>query len=187
MNAGGVERDHEWDGRMRAAYRVRELVLAAAVEVFGAVRSKVPVEGFRLLTESRLDDPMAGVRASELTVRVAEAQRADHARVARATGRSWDEIGAALDLPVEGDRPRGEAAFEWLIEGRAPASTGPDHLGFRTPATWWRCGACDRQVSDRGPYESHPDDNEIGHADGCPRRAAAIGAWRNRTEEEGEL
>lgn len=187
MNAGEADQSPEGDGRMRVAHRVRELVLAAAVEVFSAVRSEVPVEGFRLLTESRLDDPLAAVRAADLLARVAEAQRTDHARAARASGRSWDEIGEALDLPVDGDRPRDEAAFEWLIEGRAPNATGPDHLSFRTPTTWWRCSACGQQVSDRGPYESHPDDNEHGHADGCPRRVAAIGAWRTRTAEEGEL
>lgn len=187
MNAGEVDRSPERDGRMRIAHRIRELVLAAAVEVFGAVRSEVPVEGFRLLTESRLDDPLAAMRAADLLARVAEAQRTDHARGARTAGHSWDEIGEALDLPVDGDRLRGEAAFEWLIEGRVPESTGPDDLLFRTPTTWWRCSSCDQQVSDRGPYESHPDDNEHGHTDGCPRRAAAIGAWRIRAGEEGEL
>ncbi|MDN5916086.1 MAG: hypothetical protein L0I76_13450 [Pseudonocardia sp.] len=187
MNAGEADRSPERDGRMRVGHRLRELVLAAAVEVFGAVRSEVPIEGFRLLTESRLDDPLAGVRAADLLARVADAQRTDHARAARAAGRSWDEIGEALELPLDGDRPRGEAAFEWLIEGRAPESTGPADGLFRTPTTWWRCSACGQQVSDRGPYESHPDDNEHGHTEGCPRRAAAIGAWRTRTAAEGEL
>ncbi|MBW0101643.1 hypothetical protein [Pseudonocardia sp. KRD291] len=174
MNAGGTTRDH----RTRVAHRVRELIITAAVEAFGAVRDDVPVDGFQVLTRTRLDDPMAAVRAADLMARVAQSQRTEHALDARAAGRSWDEIGAALCVPADGERSRGEAVFEWLVEGRAPDPTGPGEGLFRTPTTWWRCGSCDQQVADRGPFESHPNDNESGHTEDCPRHRAAVAAWR---------
>ena len=41
----------------------------------------------------------------------------------------------------------------------------------------WTCPACRHAISDRAPYESHPKDDEHGHADGRTR-LAAITDWR---------
>lgn len=179
--AGGRdERQHRFAGQVRA------LVWSGAVEVFGAVRHEDPVEGYQLLTRPRLDDPLAGVRAALLVRAVADAQLDRQATDARAAGRSWDEIGEALGLPDEAagaDRPRGEAAFEWLVAGREPEP--PDRGGlFREPVTSWRCGTCGALVSDRGPFEFHPDDQESGHAQGCARHAAEVAVWRDSWADE---
>jgi len=40
----------------------------------------------------------------------------------------------------------------------------------------WRCPSCDQAISDRGLIAG-PADDEPGHADGCPRLAAAIAEW----------
>jgi hypothetical protein len=43
---------------------------------------------------------------------------------------------------------------------------------------YYTCPACAQAISGRGPYESHPEDNEQGHADGCARLAADAAAWQ---------
>lgn len=166
----------------RAVRRLRDVVREVAVEAFEARIVEAPIPGFQVLTDRRLDDPLAGVRAALLARTVAEGQMFVHARDARAAGRSWDEVGAALDLPAHEFSSRAEAAFGWLVEGREPDSE-PDGLpSFRTPSAWWRCGTCDQQVTDHGPSESsHPDDSESGHATGCARHAGDVAAWQQRT------
>lgn len=174
------------DARKRRAalvHRVQELVLSAAVEVFGAQRSEEPIEGFRILTRTVLDDPTAAVQAAGLVAAIAARKRIEFAEQGRAAGLSWDEIGEALDVSEDGARGRGESTFEWLIEGRAPEPPGPEGL-YGVPMTWWRCGTCDAQISDRGPFESHPDDNETGHTPDCTRHQAALTAHRRQIEED---
>lgn len=43
---------------------------------------------------------------------------------------------------------------------------------------FWRCPACGRDIIDRGPYNSHPVDNEHGHAENCSRMAAEVAEWQ---------
>jgi hypothetical protein len=33
-------------------------------------------------------------------------------------------------------------------------------------------------ITDRGPFESHPEDCESGHAEDCSRFAAELAAWQ---------
>lgn len=161
--------------------RVRSMVWAGAVEAFGATRLEDPIEGYRLLTRSRLDDPLAGLRSALLVRNVAAGRLIEFADAARAAGRSWDEIGAALDLEADGEgRSRAEVAFEWLVEGRVPQA--PDRWpSFHAPTTSWDCVTCGQRVTDRGPYESHPVDNEDGHREDCVRHRADVAAWVART------
>ncbi|MCO7192646.1 hypothetical protein [Pseudonocardia sp. McavD-2-B] len=164
----------------RAAGRIRELVRRIAVEVFGTTETEVPIPGFTVFTDRKLDDPLAGVRAALLMRSVAEAQLYDYARSARAAGRSWDEIGAVLGLST-GGVPVGEEAFDWLVCGRVPDPERKGIRSWRTPSAYWRCTSCDAQVTDDGPFESHPADNETGHTDSCTRHQADIAAWKQRT------
>jgi hypothetical protein len=106
----------------------------------------------------------------------------DTVEAARAAGRSWDEVGEALGLPDDGD-PIGEVVFALIVEGREPQR--PREL-FWLPSTSWRCASCGELVQDRGPFESHPDDNESGHTDDCARHRADVQAWRARTGWEDE-
>ncbi|MBC3189972.1 hypothetical protein H7X46_02705 [Pseudonocardia sp. C8] len=175
----------EQDERERLfAAQVRALVWSGAVEAFGAVRHEDPIEGYQVLTRSRLDNPLAGVTAALVARNAAARQLAEFAESARAAGRSWDEIGAALGLDSAGDgggRSRAELAFEWLVEGREPQPEPDRWPSFRAPTTSWRCATCGQRVTDRGPYESHPDDNEDGHAEACARHRADVRAWVRRT------
>lgn len=163
-----------------ASGRIQELVRRIAVEVFGTTEIEVPIPGFTIFTDRKLDDPLAGLRAAVLMRGVAEAQLYDYARTARAAGRSWDEIGAVLGLPT-GDAPLGDVAFDWLVCGRAPDPDSEGVRSFRTPSAYWRCITCDAQVTDDGPFESHPGDNETGHTDTCARHRAEVTAWAQRT------
>ena len=167
-----------------AAARLRELVRRVAVDAFGAREIEIPIPGFTVFTDRRLDDPLCGMRSALFLRNVAESQMYEHARAARSAGRSWDEIGAAVNLPDYEYRVRAEVAFEWLVEGREPEPEAAELPSFRTPTSWWRCGTCEQQITDRGPYESHPDDNEHGHAAGCARQLAAVAAWRERVGGE---
>ena len=47
----------------------------------------------------------------------------------------------------------------------------------------WRCPSCDQAISDRGLIAG-PADNELGHADDCPRLAAAVAEWDASWEAE---
>lgn len=163
----------------QAAGSIRGLVRRIAVEVFDTTEVEVPIPGYTVLTDRRLDDPLAGIRAALLVRGVAEAQLYDYARTARAAGRSWNEIGAALGLPSEA-APVGEAAFDWLVCGRPPASK-EEGWSWRAPSACWRCTTCDAQVTDNGPFESHPGDNETGHTESCARHRAEVAAWAART------
>lgn len=168
--------------RERSAAQARELIRRVAVEAFGAAVLEEPVEGFQILTIPVLDDPLAGVRAAQLMADVAAGELREWARRARGAGHTWDDVAGALEL-IESDpygRTPGEMAWEWLVEDRPPTFAGPEH--YRWPSsTSWMCTSCGRRVRDSGPYESHPDDREHGHAPGCARHDAAVAAWRRRT------
>lgn len=167
--------------KQQAAGRMREMVRRVAVDAFGTREVEVPIPGFSVFTDRRLDDPMAGLRSALFLRNVAEGQLYEYARTARGAGRSWDEIGVALDLPDYDCQSRGEVAFAWLVEGREPEPEPEGLPSFRTPSAYWRCGFCEQQVTDHGPCGSHPDDVESGHATGCARHAAEIAAWAERT------
>ncbi|MEU9821748.1 hypothetical protein ACIGG9_18255 [Pseudonocardia alni] len=164
-----------------ASGRIRELVRRIAVDVFDATEVEIPIPGFTVFTDRKLDDPLAGLRAALLLRNVGEAQLYEYARTARAAGRSWDEVAKALDLSTDGLGSAGETAFDWLVVGRVPEPDPEDVRSFRTPSAYWRCGSCDQLITDDGPFESHPDDQEGGHARGCARHLKDIAAWRERT------
>lgn len=170
--------------KQTAAGRMREMARRVAVDAFGAREIEVPIPGFTVFMDRQLDDPTIGVRSALFLRNVAESQIYEYAKAARAAGRSWDEIGEALELPDYDFESRGAVAFRWLVEGCEPDPEPEGLPSLRTPCLWWRCGTCDQQVTDRGPFESHPDDNEFGHAAGCARHRADVGAWQARMEEE---
>jgi hypothetical protein len=157
--------------------RLQTLVEEVAVEPFEGQVVVEPIEGYQMLTRRRLVEPLPGVRAAAVLRDAARRVLGDAVEAARAAGRSWDEVGEALGLPDDGE-PVGEVAFALVVEGREPER--PREL-FRLPSTSWRCGSCGELVSDRGPFESHPVDNESGHTADCARHLADVRAWRERT------
>lgn len=172
--------------RETAADQLRQLVRRVAVEVFDGRVVEKPIHGFTVITDTALKDPLTGVRAALLLRRVIEGHLQHQAREARAAGRSWDEVGAALDLPDYEFDSRAEVTFAWLVEGREPEPETEALPTFRAPSTRWRCGTCDQPITDHGPYGAHPDDGESGHAEECDRHRANVAAWATRTGWEGE-
>jgi hypothetical protein len=119
--------------------------------------------------------PLAGLRP-ETAARIC----GERAERARADGITWAQIGEALGLGLgsggKSGHDLGVAAFEHV--------TGEP--GLRGQASFrFRCASCGGYITDRGPLEGHPGDNERGHAEGCVRLAADIVAWRARHDPWG--
>jgi len=116
--------------------------------------------------------PLAGPRP-ETAARICR----ERAERARADGITWEQIGEALGPSLGSDGRSGHdlgvAAFEHLTGERGR---------WRQASFWFRCASCGEYISDRGPFEGHPEDNERGHAEGCVRLAADIAAWQARQD-----
>jgi hypothetical protein len=154
-----------------AAGRLQGLVLDLVREVHGdaAVERRARYDGDRF--PEHVPTPMAGLWAADGLLRRVGQEVQQHARRAREAGHSWEQIGHALDIRPDGGRSAAEAAYERFAG--TPAS-----WPLQGPSFVWPCPACDRVISDRGPYESHPDDNQPGHAKDCSRLAADLARWR---------
>lgn len=95
--------------------------------------------------------------------RVADSARTmmvEYARKARGDGYAWRDLAEPLGVDGGGSDPA-VAAFELV----APEP----YMPFDRRSTYWTCMSCEQHVTDCGPYEGHPTDNETGHADGCAR------------------
>ena len=114
-------------------------------------------------------EPIAGLQASAVVGHALRRITCEYVRRAREDGHSWPEIGAALGL----DRASGDD----LSAAEAAYDQVAGEPSFRSRAFAWTCPACHGTVIDRGPEAGRPQDCEEGHADGCPRLAAAITAW----------
>ncbi len=118
-------------------------------------------------------EPLEGIRIALTRASAARRTVDDYVKIAREEGRTWAQVGQALGLAgTTADRgvPLAEAAFEYVVPVRE------DSLRFDTPSFGWHCRSCGEFVSDRGPYESHPEDNEHGHAERCARMAEGVAA-----------
>ena len=104
--------------RARAGWQVRAHIHRVAVDFFGAVAVEEPVAGSASLTRPALADPLDGVRAARLVADAACGQLRSYVAAARATGRSWDDVADALDLPAAGNGSRAQVASGWLVEHR---------------------------------------------------------------------
>lgn len=125
--------------------------------------------------------PRAGLQAALLVVRLANAEAYKFAKGLRGEGTSWLEIADLLGIPWSEEYSRRERAYE-LVAGPADNRRG----AYADLRVFWTCGGpngCGQYVTDRGPYDPHPRDNETGHADGCARVAAEVAAWEWETEE----
>ena len=155
-----------------AAGRLQGLVLDLVREIHGdaAVDRRARYDGDQF-PRARPDTPGPDCGAANSLAVRASREVATHARRARESGHPWDEIGQELDIEPGDRRSMGEATFERF-------AGSPTSWSIRDPSFVWRCLACDRMISDRGPSESHPDDNQPGHAKDWSRLAAELARWR---------
>lgn len=122
--------------------------------------------------------PLAGLRAAQAVIGLAQDLMYRYARDLRGEGRSWVELADLLEVPWSAEYRRVERAYE-LVAGITPTT-------FSSARVYWTCGGpggCGEYVTDRGPYERHPDDNEDGHAPGCSRHAAEVEAYLREQAE----
>ncbi|MEV0005907.1 hypothetical protein AB0H28_26980 [Micromonospora sp. NPDC050980] len=122
--------------------------------------------------------PLAGLQAALSVARLAQNQAYTFAKGLRGEGSSWDEIADLLEIEWSEDYVRRERAFE-LVAGPV-SSYSYDRYVFFT------CGGprgCGESITDRGPYNGYPSDNEDGHAEGCRRLAAEVEAYRRAQDE----
>lgn len=111
------------------------------------------------------------------------AQTAAHAIVAttaaamRGQGTPWRDIFPLLDIEDPTGHSPGEAAFRYVA--------GPGNPDYPHDPIYvnWTCATCKARVSDSGPYNGHPEDNERGHAQGCARHTSEIVAFLQETDD----
>jgi len=172
------ERQADTDGRQEAisnaasdAYFAARSAVIRLAEADGAQIQERPVWPGAAST-IHYAEPLAGIRAAQILERTAARVIGDYVRHAREAGIGWREIGEALGLAEHGER----TGYDLAVAAYEHAAGTPDlwnHVSFS-----YTCPACAQAISDRGPYESHPEDNEQGHADGCARLAADVAAWQ---------
>jgi hypothetical protein len=104
-------------------------------------------------------EPLAGIRAATALRHAASRAVADCARYAREDGKTWAEIGAAMEPPHD----------EYSAFMAVASQMG------RGPSFAWTC-SCGPVVIDYGPEAGSPADQETGHAEGCTRLAATVAA-----------
>jgi hypothetical protein len=126
--------------------------------------------------------PLAGMRAALTVARMAQDQAYSFAKDLRADGYSWTAIADLLEIPWSDSYVRTERAYEMVA-----ASAGSSYSG--SPRLYWRCGGlggCSEYVTDHGPYDGRPSNNETGHADGCVRLADEDAAYDREMAEREE-
>ncbi|WP_040698894.1 hypothetical protein [Nocardia vinacea] len=115
-------------------------------------------------------DYLQAVEAAEQLSNIACGLVIDYADKARGQGRSWAEIATTLKIDPAGVDDAAIEAFERV----AP----PNRHSWRSDNyTSWTCTSCGQRVTDRGPWEGHPADNESGHAEDCERHQREIRAY----------
>ena len=121
-------------------------------------------------------EPLTGARATRDIELGARHAARGYIRQAREAGHDWGQIGHALGLAPNADADQAgltvaEAAYTYAAGN--PCTDTAIRYGR---SFVWRCPSCDQAISDRGLIAG-PADNEPGHADNCPRQAAAIAEW----------
>lgn len=128
--------------------------------------------------------PAAGLSAALAVVKIAQEHAYKFVLGLRGEGTSWREAADLLEIPWSDQYWRPERAYELVL--------GPEPEGgsrFHARSVYWRCGGplgCGQHITDRGPYNGHPIDNEDGHAENCRRLAAEGEAYLRECEKREE-
>jgi hypothetical protein len=179
-----TENPDERGGASAAARAAREearrAAFALARDAGGQVITRPAVPG--AVPAVRDVDPLSGMRAARQLELSSRAVARGYIRDAREAGNSWHDIGTALGV-VPGGEP--DQAGETIAEAAYTYAAGrPDtHTPWQPRSFPWTCRSCEQVISDRGLCNG-PADDEHGHAEGCPRLAAAVAAWDAEWEAE---
>jgi hypothetical protein len=150
--------------------QLRDLTHAATAEVVDYLVDRFGGDNYSLLlTRPDIWPPIDMTESEALTRLVAafELEQAAHAaqrgfiRQARETGRSWYEIGQALDLlwqAVASKESVADEAYDYALRLEP----------YKNRQTYtWTCQDCQQTVTDHGPWPLPP--SQEGHASDCPR------------------
>jgi len=194
--AGGTGSWRQAIASVSDAYFAAQSAVIQLAEAGGAQIRERPAEPGASVT-TRSAEPLADAQAAQILPQttallpetIARVRR-DYAERARGDGITWEQIGEALgldqgsagrsgcDLGVDGsgcDLGVGGSGYDLGVGAFEYFTGGPD--------PWYRasfrfcCASCGGYITDRGPFENYPEDNEHGHAEGCVRLAADIAGW----------
>jgi hypothetical protein len=157
--------------RNKAAQAVHEMVHESGGRTVAQLRSPLLTWPGASTVEP---EPIASLEAARELERAAHSLAADYIRLARETGRSWYEIGDALNLHAFASAnklPIAEEAYGYALR---------NHRGPGRPTFTWTCPACLLTITDHGPYPDPPN-REEGHGASCPRQAAQLAAQERRS------
>jgi hypothetical protein len=161
--------------------QLRALADAATAEVIDYLVEKFDGDNYSLLkTRPDIWPPIDTAKSEPLTRLVAafELEHAAHAaqrnfiRYARENGRSWYEIGQALDLlwqAVVSKDSVADEAYDYALRY--------DRITAAKPSYTWTCQVCRQVITDHGPWPQLPKQEE-GHASDCSRWNHQVEAWR---------
>lgn len=157
------------------------LIVRLVGDADGEIRERPLRPGGAFMT--REAEPAAGIRAALAVQQAARNTVCSYIAAARSDGQAWSQIGDVLresgaiteaDLTDDSAYYVAIAAFEY--------AAGPAGM-FREPTFVWTCPACGNGISDHGPYDSNPQDNQRGHAAACTRQRDEITAYESAWED----
>ena len=178
MQQQGQSGGHEHAQQLRAIAGVKAAeAVRGIVEGFGG-QTVLPVRTRSLIwpgVNGVEPEPIACLEAARELERAAHAMQLGYICQARQAGRSWHEIGGALDLHWAASANKESIiveAYDYALElGRRP--------GLGRPPLTWACPACQQTITDHGPYGDLPEQQD-GHAADCPRWSAEVAEWQER-------
>lgn len=127
-------------------------------------------------------EPLAGARAARKIEIGARTAASRYIRDAREAGHTGYEIGEALGMVPRGDADQDGATVAEAAYTYAAGRPNPD-ASWQPRRFIWHCPSCDKTISDHGLIQG-PADDEMGHAEDCPRLVAAVAEWDASWEAE---
>jgi hypothetical protein len=129
-----------------------------------------------------IDEPADYVQGVAAALKVEQNARGlvrEYATKARGEGVSWRDLAKVLDIEID---PEYDDSAETAFKTIAHKPSQP----FDRVWTSWTCASCGESITDYGPYEGHPSDDEKGHRADCRRHNAEIAAYRRRNGDDDE-
>lgn len=173
-----------WDTTMTGT-AVKTLISRTAADAGAEMRGRPAWPG-AVSNTIREPEPLAGIRAALAVQQAVKAAVRNYISTARSDGLPWHQIGDLLrEAGAIGDSELAEddspyyvavAAFEYAASWSADL--------FRDPTFGWTCQSCGHRITDRGPYDSNPLDNQSGHGAGCSGLEAELATYEAAWEDE---
>jgi hypothetical protein len=156
--------------RDKAGRAVRDMVLRLSGDPRTCIELPPPAQHTADLAGAH---PLATLEAAAELEEAAHDLVAEQIRLARQVGRTWYQIADALHLHALACANKESAADEAFSYALKYHSIANHH------DITWTCPACQQPITDHGPWDELPQ-QEDGHTPDCPRRTAELAAWQTR-------